>query len=385
MSIPSSGRRYRDHGFDTVPVRGVTQDGDPSHRNTHRDHGLVPILPGELDHGFDVQILEIPVGARTVAGAVAPEIKCVDHESVDQPLDESHHPWLAMPSEESVAKDQGRTVEPYSGTNEDNAVLGRDTKRDGGDPIPLGQKPRGQHELVAYRRRQWGPASVTLGSLRLILFLTDPPPDEVLPAAMLLGTDVKTESLSVDALARLPDLAPQVVIADGTTDPERTFGILSALSAAGSQVPVLVVLFPDAVGRHPWHEVADEFVSPNAPEAELRLRLEMIRARRGDTGQGVIRLGPVTINIETYQVIAEGRPLDLTYKEFELIRFLAQNPGRVFSRARLLREVWGYDFYGGTRTVDVHVRRLRAKLGPEHEHLIETVRGVGYRSAERSD
>lgn len=202
---------------------------------------------------------------------------------------------------------------------------------------------------------------------------------------MLLGIDVKTESLSVDALARLPDLAPELVIADGATDPDRAFGVLSALSAAGSRMPVLVVLLPDAVGRYPWHEVADEFVSPGAAEAELRLRLEMIRARRGDSGHAVIRLGPVTINVETYQVIAEGRPLDLTYKEFELLRFLAQSPGRVFSRARLLREVWGYDFYGGTRTVDVHVRRLRAKLGPQHEHLIETVRGVGYRGAEPSD
>jgi DNA-binding response OmpR family regulator len=214
------------------------------------------------------------------------------------------------------------------------------------------------------------------------VFLTDPPPDEVLPAAMLLGADVKTESLSTDALVRLADLSPEFVIADGTGDPERAFNVLSVLRTAGSPIPVLVVLSSDNVERFPWQDVADEFVSPNAGEAELRLRLEIIRARRGDAGQGVVRLGPVTINVETYQVVADRRPLDLTYKEFELIRFLAQNRGRVFSRARLLREVWGYDFYGGTRTVDVHVRRLRAKLGPEHEHLIETVRGVGYRAAD---
>jgi DNA-binding response OmpR family regulator len=218
--------------------------------------------------------------------------------------------------------------------------------------------------------------------LRRIVFLTDPPPDEVLPAAMLLGADVKTESLSADALVRLPDLAPELLIVDGMTDAERAFGLLSAVKASGSAVPVMVVVFPDAVERQPWHHVADDFVYPNATDAELRLRLEIIRARRGDTGQEVIRLGPVTINVETYQALAAGKPLDLTYKEFELMRYLAQNPGRVFSRARLLREVWGYDFYGGTRTVDVHIRRLRAKLGPEHEHLIETVRGVGYRAAE---
>jgi DNA-binding response OmpR family regulator len=99
----------------------------------------------------------------------------------------------------------------------------------------------------------------------------------------------------------------------------------------------------------------------------------------------VIRLGPLMIDTESYRVTADGRPLDLTFKEFELLRFLASAPGRVSTRPSLLREVWGYDFYGGTRTVDVHVRRLRAKLGPEYEHLIETVRGVGYRSAELDD
>ena len=81
----------------------------------------------------------------------------------------------------------------------------------------------------------------------------------------------------------------------------------------------------------------------------------------------------------TYTAKIGGRPLDLTFKEFELLKFLAQHPGRVFSRQQLLQEVWGYDYFGGTRTVDVHVRRLRAKLGPEHETLIGTVRNVGYR------
>jgi DNA-binding response OmpR family regulator len=110
----------------------------------------------------------------------------------------------------------------------------------------------------------------------------------------------------------------------------------------------------------------------------------MLTARRGAVGDAVVRLGAVAINVESYQVTAGARVLDLTFKEFELLRFLAQHPGRVFSRAKLLQEVWGYDFYGGTRTVDVHVRRLRAKLGPEHEHLVETVRGVGYRAAENT-
>ena len=115
------------------------------------------------------------------------------------------------------------------------------------------------------------------------------------------------------------------------------------------------------------------------------MRLSMVRRRAGSGDGSVTRLGPLALDTETYRVTASGRPLDLTYKEFELLRFLASNPGRVYTRPALLREVWGYDFYGGTRTVDVHVRRLRAKLGPEHEHLIETVRGVGYRSATPND
>ena len=93
----------------------------------------------------------------------------------------------------------------------------------------------------------------------------------------------------------------------------------------------------------------------------------------------MIRAGELVIDETTYTARLRGRPLDLTYKEFELLKFLAQHPGRVFTRAQLLQEVWGYDYFGGTRTVDVHVRRLRAKLGTEHEPLIGTVRNVGYK------
>jgi DNA-binding response OmpR family regulator len=93
----------------------------------------------------------------------------------------------------------------------------------------------------------------------------------------------------------------------------------------------------------------------------------------------VIRSGGVVIEEATYTARLDRRVLDLTFKEFELLKYLAQHPGRVFTRHQLLQEVWGYDYFGGTRTVDVHVRRLRAKLGPEHEALIGTVRNVGYR------
>ena len=94
---------------------------------------------------------------------------------------------------------------------------------------------------------------------------------------------------------------------------------------------------------------------------------------------GLISSGGIVIDDAAYSVMLDGVPLDLTYTEFELLKYLVQHPGRVFSREHLLADVWGYDYYGGTRTVDVHVRRLRAKLGTEHESLIGTVRNVGYR------
>jgi DNA-binding response OmpR family regulator len=93
----------------------------------------------------------------------------------------------------------------------------------------------------------------------------------------------------------------------------------------------------------------------------------------------LVEYGPLSLNLETYQASIGGRPLDLTYMEYELLKFLAQHPGKVFTREMLLSRVWGYEYYGGARTVDVHVRRLRAKLGEEHAALISTVRSVGYR------
>jgi DNA-binding response OmpR family regulator len=120
--------------------------------------------------------------------------------------------------------------------------------------------------------------------------------------------------------------------------------------------------------------------SAGPAEAEARLRLAVGRLSTGTSGaSGVIRAGELSIDPDTYAAKLKGRPLDLTYKEFELLKFLAQHPGRVFTRDQLLREVWGYDYFGGTRTVDVHVRRLRAKLGSEYESMIGTVRQVGYK------
>jgi len=216
---------------------------------------------------------------------------------------------------------------------------------------------------------------------RLVL-LSDRSPEQALPSVLATGLDLKVEPLSVDSLARLPDLGPEAVLVDAATDPDTAFPLMETLAGAGSRVPLVVVVARADLERFAWDRVADDLLFSDASSAELQVRLAMLRRRMGGTTEGSTRLGRLSLSADTYQVTMDGRPLDLTYKEFELLRFLASRPGRVFTRAALLREVWGYDFYGGTRTVDVHIRRLRAKLGPEHEHLIETVRGVGYRAAD---
>ncbi len=118
---------------------------------------------------------------------------------------------------------------------------------------------------------------------------------------------------------------------------------------------------------------------PARPE-ELVARLQHLFWRTGQSLRpDIIEYGPLMLNLETYQAAVSGRILDLTYMEYELLRFLAGHPAKVFTRETLLSRVWGYEYYGGARTVDVHIRRLRAKLGEEHAHLIQTVRSVGYR------
>ncbi|HXG43096.1 MAG TPA: response regulator transcription factor [Dehalococcoidia bacterium] len=124
----------------------------------------------------------------------------------------------------------------------------------------------------------------------------------------------------------------------------------------------------------------DDFALRSATAAEVaaRVRQALWRKARVDA-RHLLRQGDLVIDLASYRVFVGGRPVHLTYKEYELLRFLASNPGRVFSREELLNKVWGYEFYGGTRTVDVHVRRLRAKLETGHHTYIETVRNVGYR------
>jgi DNA-binding response OmpR family regulator len=184
----------------------------------------------------------------------------------------------------------------------------------------------------------------------------------------------------------LISIHPDVLLIDATADIEVAENATRALALAWEigLPPIIVIVDDGTVARFRFEVGADDFVLVNASAGEIAARLGMIVRRSGRAEEAtVLKVGDLTVNPENYQVYVHGRPLDLTYKEFELLKFLAQRPGRVCDRDMLLREVWGYDYYGGTRTVDVHVRRLRAKLGPEHEALIETIRNVGYRLVPR--
>jgi DNA-binding response OmpR family regulator len=171
-------------------------------------------------------------------------------------------------------------------------------------------------------------------------------------------------------------------IVDITTDPDGAWAFLRTIRKGGDRAFPVMVLVGGAQLADLEHrdELFDDFCLTPFHPAELEARLRHLLVLDVDLqGAELVEYGELTLNLETYQASIAGRPLDMTYMEYELLKFLAQNPGKVFTREMLLSRVWGYEYYGGARTVDVHVRRLRAKLGEEYANLIQTVRSVGYR------
>jgi DNA-binding response OmpR family regulator len=204
---------------------------------------------------------------------------------------------------------------------------------------------------------------------------------EILPSLSLLPHSVRVAPVAADQVAacRPP---PDVVVIDARRDLMHARRVLRSLRSSASQLPVIVIVSDGGWAASSADWGADDFVLHSAGPGEVDARLRLAIGRSAQSvGQppNEIRSGELVVNEATYSARLNGRALDLTFKEFELLKFLAQHPGRVFSRAQLLQEVWGYDYFGGTRTVDVHVRRLRAKLGTDNEELIGTVRNVGYR------
>ena len=194
---------------------------------------------------------------------------------------------------------------------------------------------------------------------------------------------VRVEPSTEGALVAVRDWRPAVVVLDLSIG--LTAGGVAALlrdEALAESTAVIAIATPSQLGLIGPGTQVDDFVLSPVDDVELRLRLSrLIWERTGATDGSMIRHGALVIDLERYKVTVDSEVVDLTYKEYELLRFLASNPGKPFTREVLLNQVWGYDYYGGSRTVDVHIRRIRAKI-ERHEQYIDTVRNVGYRFME---
>jgi DNA-binding response OmpR family regulator len=217
----------------------------------------------------------------------------------------------------------------------------------------------------------------------LLLTKSLQPSADVLPGLALLTHQVRVLPAEGSALLEAPH--SDLILIDGRRELAQARDLCRLIRTTGSDQPVLLIVTEGglAVVAADWgmDDVVLETAGPAEIDARLRVAIGRLAARSDadDSEAHIIRSGEVVVDEATYTAKLGGRVLDLTFKEFELLKYLAQHPGRVFTRDQLLQEVWGYDYFGGTRTVDVHVRRLRAKLGNDHETLIGTVRNVGYR------
>ena len=208
---------------------------------------------------------------------------------------------------------------------------------------------------------------------------------DVLPALGLLQHNVKISPQEVSLLIDLPPV--DCLLLDARRDLVASKSFTKLLIATGVDVPIIVITTEGGLSaiNADWG-ITDVILDTAGPaELDARVRIvigkDAIASLEKNPSLKEIRSGEVVIDEDSYTAKIKGRSLDLTFKEFELLKYLAQHPGRVFSRSQLLQEIWGYDYFGGTRTVDVHIRRLRSKLGPEFESIIDTVRNVGYRFA----
>lgn len=208
------------------------------------------------------------------------------------------------------------------------------------------------------------------------LVLTGAATDAALPALALLSHDVRSAPAHASSLASLGNA--DLVIVDACSDLAEARALCRVIRTAGIELPLLLVVSESGLAAVGADWGTDDVVLSTATPGEVEARIRILTGRsRNDREPGRFTAAGVTIDESSYTAKVHDRTLDLTYKEFELLRFLAAHTDRVFTREQLLSEVWGYDYFGGTRTVDVHVRRLRAKLG-EFDGLIRTVRNVGY-------
>ncbi|MEC7915769.1 MAG: response regulator transcription factor [Actinomycetota bacterium] len=218
----------------------------------------------------------------------------------------------------------------------------------------------------------------------LAIYPADPAP-ELAQLLDLSGFIWKGVSQPVDVDSLEPDEGWGGAIVQLGADGELGWGMLRALRKRDLPIsPLLLIIRGSELQELELRDdLFDDFCLDPFHPRELEARIKHMLALRTQSVTGErIEYGPLLLDLETYEASVDSRPLDLTFMEYELLRFLATSPGRVFTREVLLSRVWGYEYYGGARTVDVHIRRLRAKLGEEYASLIQTVRSVGYRLGE---
>ena len=208
----------------------------------------------------------------------------------------------------------------------------------------------------------------------LLVSPTGPAPDFL----SLLSHDLGTAASAEEALRRVDLVDAVVVDARGGLPWARTATTL--IRQTRPDMPLLLMVAGSALGLLSPDWGFSDFVIDGCEAAEVDVRLRLLL--HSGNQPHILVAGPIRIDEDAYHVTISGEPLDLTYTEFELLRYLVQHQGKVLTREVLLSKVWGYDYFGGTRTVDVHIRRLRAKLG-QFDHFIGTVRNVGYRFAAR--
>ncbi|MBS1674116.1 MAG: response regulator transcription factor [Actinobacteria bacterium] len=212
---------------------------------------------------------------------------------------------------------------------------------------------------------------------QLLVLTSAPTAAPVLPALELLSHRVRTIPATPAELVSAPDA--DAVIVDARSDLVAAKSLCTLIRTTGLRGPLLLVVTEGGMSAVSGEWRIDDVLLTTAGPAEIDARIRLALSHEEPTAEPVrVQSSGLTIDEQSYSAKLRGAPLDLTYKEFQLLHFLATHPSRVFTREQLLSEVWGYDYFGGTRTVDVHVRRLRAKLG-DQEHLIGTVRNVGYR------
>lgn len=216
--------------------------------------------------------------------------------------------------------------------------------------------------------------------MRIIMFTREPDVATALPSASFLDSHVECLTPTPASYTAIDDA--DVVMIDARGDLMRARALCQLLSGPMDCAPIMLVLEEGgaAVVNPEWG--ASDFVMAGASPAELAARLRLLRSRvvePAPVDDDRIEVGDIVIDVTAYTARVRGTIVDLTFKEFELLKYMALNQGRVLTRETLLDVVWGEDYIGGSRTVDVHIRRLRAKLGTENDHLIGTVRNVGYR------